>query len=456
MHAMIRQRLEERDLTRAKEALAEITAQEAVVLLRLLPATERVLAYRLLDKSLAMEVFDRFTPDEQVGLLQAMSDSEAAAVLAGLDVDEQARLVDEAPAAVAKRLLGGMSGVDRERVGVLLSYPADSAGRIANPNYLSVRPHTTAEEALSLVRRSRLGAEDVTTVFVAGEDRRYLGLVSVAELLKSAPRADTGSLARLGDVTVTTTEDAASAARLLQRRDLGALPVLDSEQRLVGAVTFDDAMDAIEEDTSETMYRKAGLGDPAHAREMLRSERLTSGGIGYPVRVRIAFLLVTLAGGLAVGGLIDQFEEVLASMVALAVFIPLIMDMGGNVGTQSTTIFARGLALGHIDPKAFGRKLFREVRVGVAMALVLGTLGGGVAYVWQGAPNDIPALGVVVGLSLFVSVTLATFLGFALPWLLLKLGLDHAPGADPFITTIKDFTGLAVYFGLAATLLGVT
>jgi magnesium transporter len=214
-------------------------------------------------------------------------------------------------------------------------------------------------------------------------------------------------------------------------------------------------MDALDDDTSEIMYRKAGMGDPAHAKELLRSERLTSGNILYPVRVRIAFLMVTLAGGLAVGGLIEQFEDVLAAVVAVAIFVPLIMDMGGNVGTQSTTIFARGLALGHIDPSRFGRQLFREVRVGLVMAVIIACIGGAAAYFWQGAPNDIPMLGVAVGLSLFTSVTLATFLGFALPWLMLKLGLDHAPGADPFITTIKDFTGLAVYFGLAGLLLGV-
>jgi magnesium transporter len=242
---------------------------------------------------------------------------------------------------------------------------------------------------------------------------------------------------------------------LLQRRDLGAVAVIDSEQRLVGAVTFDDAMDALEDDASETMYRKAGLGDPAHAKELLRSQRLTKGSILYPERVRIAFLMVTLAGGLLVGGLIENFEDVLAAVVAAAVFIPVIMDMGGNVGTQSTTIFARGFALGHITEASFRRQWAREVAVGACMALILGTLGGTVAFFWQGVPNDVPLLGLAVGISLFVSVTLATFLGFGLPWLMIKMGLDHAPGADPFITTIKDFTGLAVYFSLVAAMLGV-
>ncbi len=186
----------------------------------------------------------------------------------------------------------------------------------------------------------------------------------------------------------------------------------------------------------------------------MRSEKLTSGGIGYAVKVRMAFLMVTLAGGLAVGGVIDFFEDTLAAVVALAIFIPLVMDMGGNVGTQSTTIFARGLALGHINLGRFFRNhLVREGGVGLAMGVIMAVLAGTIAYFWQGAPNDIPQLGFVVGTALFFSVFTASILGFLLPWVLLKIGVDHAPGADPFITTIKDFTGLAVYFGMAAWLL---
>lgn len=218
----------------------------------------------------------------------------------------------------------------------------------------------------------------------------------------------------------------------------------------------DDAMDAIAEDVTDTMMQKAGVADPTHLKDTIRSEKLIAGSIAYPLKVRLAFLMVTLAGGLAVGGLIDRFEDVLAAIVAVAVFIPLVMDMGGNVGTQSTTIFARGLALGHIDLTRFRRHLAREVRVGLTMAIILGTIGGTVAWAWQGAPNDIPQLGIVVGIALAFSVTFAAFLGFFLPWLLLKIGADHAPGADPFITTIKDFSGLAVYFLLASWLLGIT
>jgi magnesium transporter len=453
--AQLVRQLDDRDLAGAKETLAALTPADLARRLPALSTTQRALAFRLLEKEPAAAVFDLLSLSEEVRLLQDLTHSEAVGILAGLDPEDQDRLLDEAPASVAGRLLAALSDAERDRAATVLSYPRGSAGALAHPRYLSAAPEDTAQQVLDQVRASGLRSEDLSTVFVTDAGRRYQGLVTLPEIVRAGPTTRMSAMARLAGAGVPTGRDAGEAVRLLQARDLGALPVTDSEGRLVGAVTADEAMDELAEDASETMYRKAGLGDPAHARELLRSERLTSGPILYPVRVRISFLLVTLAGGLMVGGLIERFEDVLAAVVAVAVFVPLIMDMGGNVGTQSTTIFARGLALGHIDPRRFGRQLLREVRVGACMALVLATVGGTIAYLWQGAPNGIPLLGLAVGISLFTSVTLATFLGFALPWIMLKLGLDHAPGADPFITTIKDFTGLAVYFGLAATLLGV-
>jgi magnesium transporter len=203
-----------------------------------------------------------------------------------------------------------------------------------------------------------------------------------------------------------------------------------------------------------TVYQEAGVGDLMHQRDHVFSERLTKGSIGYPIRVRIGYLLVALAGGMAVGGLIEFWEDTLAAVIVAAIFIPVIMDMGGNTGTQSTTIFARGLALGHIDVRRFFPYFGREAAIGAIMGIALGTVGGTFAYVWQGAPNGVPQLGLAVGVSLAVVVTVAAMLGFLLPYLMVKAGLDHAPGADPFITTIKDFTGLPLYFFLVSRMIG--
>jgi magnesium transporter len=244
------------------------------------------------------------------------------------------------------------------------------------------------------------------------------------------------------------------AVRLLKDHDLPAVPVVDSEGRLVGDITFDDVIDLVEEEATDAALAQAGVGNLL-SRDKVWSERLVRGSSWYAIRLRILFLIVTLIGGMLVGGVIERFEEVLEAVVAAAIFIPLVMDMGGNVGTQSTTIFARGLAWNHINVNRFLPYLFREIRIGAVMGLILGLAAGIISYLWQGAPNGIPQLGMAVGIALFCVVTLGAMLGAILPWIMLKFGFDHAPGADPFITTIKDFTGLWIYFTLVGTLIGV-
>ncbi len=447
--------LRDHNFEAAKALLNGLSPSDAAALLSVLSKADRAVAFRLLDKDQAIATFEQLSSDEQRSLILAMESDDAIRIIEGLDPDDRAALFDELPAKVAKRLLADLRPETRALIHMLLNYPPDTAGRLMSPNYVMVRRHATAAEALEAVRRSPLKREGVAVVFITDASRRYEGFVRLTDLVKADPATPVGSLIEGTDVRVAAGESATTAARLLQRLDVPAVPVVDRENRLVGAITFDDAMDILEEATSETMYQKAGVAPVGQGTDVVRSERLTRGDILYPVRVRILFLLVTLAGGLAVGRVIEEFENVLASVAAVAVFIPMIMDMGGNVGTQSTTIFARGLALGHIDLKRFPRHLWWEVRIGMVMGAILGLAGGTVAYLWQGVPNGIPQLGVAVGVSLFISSTLACFLGFLMPWALLKLGLDHAAGADPFLTTVKDFTSLLIYFVLVVTLLGI-
>ncbi|MEN9276479.1 MAG: magnesium transporter, partial [Gloeomargarita sp. GMQP_bins_5] len=261
-------------------------------------------------------------------------------------------------------------------------------------------------------------------------------------------------LARGQDTAVTVTTPALQAAKRLKELDLPAIPVVDSEGRLVGDLAFDDVLDLIEAEATGAMLAKAGVGKLLE-RDQGWSERLVRGPIRYAIQLRIVCLIITLIGGMLVGAVIQNFEEILEAVVAVAIFIPVVMDMGGNVGTQSTTIFARGLAWGHIDIHQYMGYLLRELRIGALMGLILGTAGGLIAWLWQGIPNGVPQLGLAVGLALFTVITLAAVLGALLPWLLLKLGFDHGPAADPFITTIKDFTGLLLYFLLVSWLLGI-
>ncbi len=333
---------------------------------------------------------------------------------------------------------------------------SESIGRRRRSDFVFTTIDATVADAMKKVRDSALPDEISNKVFVVDAAGKYQGFIRLSRLLRSPEQDAVAGLVEGPDIAVTEDEHRETAARKLQRLDISSLPITDANGRLTGILRFDDAMDILDEEVSEDIYKKAGLG-AIHAKDAIRSELLTSGPLHYPIGVRLMFLMVTLAGGLIVGGLVDFFEETLAAVIALAIFVPLVMDMGGNVGTQSTTIFARGLALGHINLDRFwSRHMAREALVGVVMAAIIATVAGTIAYFWQGAPNDLPLLGVVVGGALFFSVLTAAILGFLLPFIMLKIGIDHAPGADPFITTIKDFTGLAVYFLLAGTLLGIT
>ena len=311
-------------------------------------------------------------------------------------------------------------------------------------------------EAIDAVRRSRVPTGQAACVFVIDDDGCYKGFVRLSALLRADGDNPVNTFIDGADLAAPHDMEQEAAARRLQLRDVPLLPVVNVKSKMVGVLTFDDAMDILEQETTDDIMFKAGVGDVFNTDDHIRSEKLTQGPIWYTVRVRILFLMVTLAGGLIVGGLIDQFEDVLGAVIALAIFIPLVMDMGGNVGTQSSTIFARGFALGHVTMQDFWRKSFaREAAVGLVMAVGIALVAGVVAYFWQGIPNDIPQLGVVVGVALFTSVFTAACLGFLMPYVMVKMGIDHAPGADPFITTIKDFTGLLVYFLMASWLIGV-
>ncbi|MCC5957450.1 MAG: magnesium transporter [Natronohydrobacter sp.] len=322
--------------------------------------------------------------------------------------------------------------------------------------FVYVTDGAKVSDAIEAVRRTRVPTGQAAVVFILDTQGRYKGFARLSALLRADPESTVAAYIDGADLAVPQDMDQESAARRLQLKDVPLLPVVNAQRELTGVLTFDDAMDILEIETSDDIYFKAGVGDMFHTEDHVRSEKLTQGPIWYTVRVRILFLMVTLAGGLIVGGLIDQFEDILGAVLALAIFIPLVMDMGGNVGTQSSTIFARGYALGHITMQDFWRKNFvREALVGLTMAVGIAIVAGMVAYFWQGLPNDLPQLGIVVGVALFTSVFLASCLGFLLPYIMIKIGVDHAPGADPFITTIKDFSGLLVYFSMAAWLIGV-
>ncbi len=418
----------------------------------------RQVVFTTLDSEKQTDVIKYLEESTLLNILDSLDDESVRGLIADMAHDQRVDLLKLLPADRKQAIMKNLAKAEREDIKKLSSYKEGTTGAIMTTDYAVIRKGVSVQDALETLRNEAPDRETIYYAYVVDNDRKLVGSVSLRGLIVAEPKKKVEDIMTTDVVTVRPDDPDHETAQKLKETDLIAVPVINGDDMLMGIVTFDDAMQVIEEDTSETMYQKAGVGTfttKEHEKDLIYSERLTQGSIAYPVKLRIAFLMVTLVGGFLVGGLIDHFEDVLAAVVVAAVFIPVIMDMGGNVATQSTTIFARGLALGHIDIKKIVRHIGREVSIGAVMGTILGVIGGVAAYYWQGVPNDVPEIGIAVGLSLFIVVPVATFLGFLLPYILVKLGWDHAPGADPFITTIKDFSGLGLYFILVGTLIGV-
>lgn len=451
--------LENGDTEKLSSLIEELNPATLAELLTKLETGLRPEIFRLLDTERKSDTMKYLDFDIQIELIEIMDKEEVKSLIEQMPHDTRVDLLNRLPDEKRNDILRYLAKVERDDILELSKFEEGTVGSIMTSDYAMLRPDQTAQQAIEKLRIEAPDHEMIYYAYVVDENRKLIGTVSMRALIVADPQAKVSDILTSDVEKVNVNEPEEKASRKLKRLDLLALPVVDDTDKLVGMITFDDAMQAIEEDVSDTMYQKAGVmtgaGSREKARDVLFSRKLTQGNILYPVRLRITFLFITLIGGFIVGGVIDRFEELLSAIIVAAIFIPVIMDMGGNVGTQSTTIFARGLALGHIKLEKIWKHIGREMAIGAAIGLILGVLAGTGAYFWQGAPNDLPQIGLAVGLSLMIVLPLASFLGFFIPYLLLKMGWDHAPGADPFITTIKDFVGLTLYFTLVSVMIGV-
>ncbi len=433
--------LADENISALKKLLNEEDLVDLVQLMRQLDPDLRVICFRLLNKDLAMDLFERLEVELQEELITDFAESEANETFKELAPDDRVRLLDELPARGAKKLLQNLSKEERDQTSELLGYEDETAGRMMTPEYVRFRQGTTVQEAIEKLRVIGDDKETIYNIYVTDQTRILEGTVSLEDLLMAEPDQKIEEIMDDDPIRVTTTMDQEEVARILQDQDMLAVPVVDNENRLVGLVTVDDALDVLEEETTEDIFEMAGLS-ALREEEAGKSRRVIDGSLPEIWRVRLPFLLIALAGGLMAGVVIEGFEDTLEAIAAVAIFIPVIMDMGGNVGTQSSTIFARGLVLGHINVRRFLRYFFKEMAVGITMGTLLGLPAGFIAYLWQAEPG----FGLAVGISLALTVTLASTLGFLIPFILYKLNLDQAAGSDPIITTLKDITSLVIYF----------
>ena len=441
--------LEYKKMDALKLLLNRVEEREILGVIKELSSEEQAIVYRLLNKEMALFVFEQLDTSDQQKLLKSFTEEKANEMMNELAPDDRVRLLEELPATVAKKLIASLSPSEREITNTLMGYEAETAGREMTPEYASLKQNMTVAESLKRARKTAEDVETIYTLYVTSDSRELEGVLSLRDLMVAKDEEKIADIMQKNAIKVSTDTDREEVANILKEYDLLAVPVVDKENRLVGIITVDDAMDIIEEEATEDILDNAGISD-VQTKESSRSEALIFGSLWQIWRLRLPFLIFTLIGGLLAALVIDGFEETLSSIVVLAGFIPIIMDMGGNVGTQSATVFTRGLLLGHINMKRFGKNIIKELLVGLSMGIIIGVITGIIAAVWQGMPE----LGLVIGLSLIFVSTLASILGFIVPYILVKLNIDQASGTGPIITSIKDITGLLVYFYLATLFLG--
>ena len=413
------------------------------------------LLFRLLPKDIASETFVEMDPDSQELLIRGFSDSELKEVVDELYVDDAVDLVEEMPANVVKRILKHADPEMRHSINQILRYPEYSAGSIMTTEYVSLRPHMTVEEAILRIRRQGVDKETIYTCYVTAKDRTLLGLVTVKDLLLAAD--DEMEIEELMQdnvsdfIYVNTRTDQEEVARMFNKYNFLAIPVVDGEGRMVGIVTFDDAMDVMEEEATEDMELMSG---------MLPSEKPYLRSSPFELfRNRIPWLMLMMVSATFTGLIMTAFEDALAAQIALSAFIPMLMGTGGNSGSQSSVTVIRGLGLGELDFSDIGVILWKEIRTallcGVSLAVVCFGKIWFIDHLLFGNENITLMVDLVVCCALCVTVIMAKVVGCLLPMAAKAVKLDPAVMASPLISTIVDAMSLLVYFMFAKALLHI-
>lgn len=431
---------DQHDLAALRDQLSEIGALDIAEELSRMPPDLMAVPFRLLAKERALSVFEALEPLYQQQLLEGLREERVREILTMMDPDDRARLLDEVPAKVAARLLEGLPIDERQATSALLGYPPESAGRIMSPEYVSLRASMTVADAMAKVRRTGQQAETVYTLPVTDDRRTLRGVVSLRTLVTAEPNRRVGDLMTTEVHQTTVDTDQEEAARLIQDANLLALPVVDSEHRLVGVITVDDAMSVLEREVTEDLSRVGGV--------MPLEQPYRATGVLTLARKRAGWLLLLGVAAVLTVNILGAFEETLEAVVALSLFLPLVIGTGGNAGSQAATVVIRALSVAEVRFRDLPWLLRREVSVGVLLGIMLGAFAFPLVTIFFGAE-----LGLVIGLTLFAIVIWATLAGAALPLLAQRLGLDPAVLSAPIIATLVDATGLLIYLGVAVVVL---
>ena len=444
--------LEEKKYSTLRDILITMNPADVAGLFDGLEEKQIPVMFRLLPKEQAAETFVEMEPEAQQLLIQGFSDNELREVLDELYVDDAADLVEEMPANVVRRILAQADPEMRSSINQILRYPENSAGALMTMEYVSLRPDMTVEEAILRIRRQGVDKETIYTCYVLDKDRTLLGIVTVKDLLLAeSDDTEIREIMTSNIISVTTQDDQEEVAKMFSKYNFLALPVVDTENRMVGIVTFDDAMDVMEEEATEDMEIMAAM-TPSE-KSYLKSSPFDL------YKHRIPWLMLLMVSATFTGMIISSFESALALLPALTAFIPMLMDTGGNCGSQSSVTVIRALSLDELEFSDALTVLWKEIRTavlcGITLAAVCFLKVLLVDRLLMGNASISLLVSGVVSLTLGVTVIMAKFVGCTLPLLAKRLGFDPAVMASPFITTIVDALSLLVYFLFAKTILGL-
>ena len=450
MQDKILELLESRKLSELKVLLSEENPADIVSYLENIPNNELIIVFRILPKELAAETFVEMDSDMQMLLISSFSDKELRDVLSELFVDDAVDIIEEMPASVAKRILRQADAQTRKDINLILAYPDDSAGSIMTTEYIALKRDMTVSEAFQKIRNVGLDKETIYTCYVTDSRRRLIGVVTAKDLLLSEPEQTLSEIMEENIIFAKTTDVKEDVIQTFEKYDMLALPVVDMEDRLIGIITVDDIIDVIQEENTEDIEKMAAISPS--------DKTYLKTGVFETVKSRILWLLVLMLSATFTGWIIMSFESALAVQATLVAFIPMIMNTGGNSGSQTSVTIIRALSLGDVEFKDVFKVFFKEFRVSLICGAVLSVanylkivlldnmlLNGDVSN----------AVALVVSLTIFATVVFAKIVGCLLPIGAKKIGLDPAVMASPFITTLVDAVSLLIYFTIASMFLAI-
>lgn len=440
----LKELVDNRQYRQLKKELVEMNEVDIAAFMEELKPEKTVVVFRMLPKELATDVFAQLEVEQQQQIITSITDTELSDIVNDLYVDDAVDMLEELPATIVKRVLRNSNPNQRKLINQFLNYPEDSAGSVMTAEYVALKKDMTVREAFEYIRRHGIDKETIYTCYVTDAKRKLEGVVTVKDLLMSPYDVKVGDIMDTNVIKTNTTEDQENVANMFSDYNLLSMPVVDNENRLVGIITVDDVMDVMEKEVTEDIEKMAAI---------LPSEKpYLKTSVFVLARNRIPWLLILMFSSIVTGNILAKYENAFQAIPLLVTFVPMLMDTGGNSGSQASTMIIRGMAVGEIEVTDVFKVIWKEVRVGVLCGVTLAAANF-IRLMIQYPGNTLICLTVV--LSVFVTVIIAKTIGCTLPILAKSIHLDPALIASPMLTTVVDATSLTIYFAFASHILNL-